>query len=401
MVDAHRKRSRGGWWLVLAFVIGATAQAAEWSGYIAGETRLFPSPPRDDTQHEENLSLSFQAEFYHEWEERRESVLFVPFLRLDQHDAERTHADVRELYWQKSAEEWELRLGIRKVYWGVTESQHLVDIINQTDMVENLDAEDKLGQLMLNYAWVQDWGTLDFFLLPGCRERPMPGREGRLRAPYPIEFDDAEYESGAAEWHTDWAIRWSRFIGQWDLGLSHFSGTSREPRLLPRIRDGHIRLIPYYDQINQTGLDVQWTHGSWLWKLETIHRSGQKRTYTALTAGLEYTLYGIFESNIDMGLIFEYLYDSRGDEASTPFENDLFFGTRFSFNDVQTTNILAGAIVDGDSGAVIFGLEAQRRLGQAWKLSVESRIFAGIPPSDVGNYFRKDDLIQIELAWYF
>ena len=47
-----------------------------------------------------------------------------------------------------------MRLGLRKVYWGVTESQHLVDVINQTEGVENLDGEDKLGQPMLNLALI-------------------------------------------------------------------------------------------------------------------------------------------------------------------------------------------------------------------------------------------------------
>ena len=51
------------------------------------------------------------------------------------------------------------RVGVGKVFWGVTESQHLVDIINQTDLVENIDTEDKLGQPMLETTWLQNWGA--------------------------------------------------------------------------------------------------------------------------------------------------------------------------------------------------------------------------------------------------
>ena len=34
------------------------------------------------------------------------------------------------------------------------------------DLVENIDTEDKLGQPMLNLAFIQDSGTVDFFVMP-------------------------------------------------------------------------------------------------------------------------------------------------------------------------------------------------------------------------------------------
>ena len=65
-----------------------------------------------------------------EW--RIDSFTFQPFIRIDQQDEERSHFDIRELAWLHVGNDWELRTGIRKVFWGVNESQHLVDIINQT-----------------------------------------------------------------------------------------------------------------------------------------------------------------------------------------------------------------------------------------------------------------------------
>jgi len=389
-------------------VLASAAGAVDWSGYVAGELRLFPSSPLDSGQHGDSLSLSAQPELYHEWEDGS-SALFVPFLRIDQHDNERTHFDIREAFWRKSWEEWELRLGVRKVYWGVTESQHLVDIINQTDMVESFDGEQKLGQPMVNAAWINEWGTLDFFVMPGFRERTFAGEHGRLRTPLPLDHDAAEYESGAEQWHVDYAVRYSHYIGSWDFGLSHFYGTSREPRLQLRLDGLNLELAPCYDIIHQTGVDVQYTSGSWLLKFEGIHRSGQGDAYSAVTAGLEYTFYQVFKSDADLGLLFEYLYDSRGDEppsllegaSLSPFENDLFFGARVSLNDVQSTMLLAGAIIDPGSGATAIGVEAERRLGENWKLSVEARVFAGAPAEDPLSYFRKDDFVQVELAYYF
>jgi hypothetical protein len=390
--------------LLLAGLLGLaqTSQAADWSGFVAGEFRYFTYSPLDDRQHDSYLSLAAEVEYYREWNNGRDSLTFTPFVRFDQHDGERGHADIRELAWVHVARDWELRAGIRKVFWGVTESQHLVDIINQTDLVENPDQEDKLGQPMVNLALIRDWGTLDLFILPGFRERTFPGAEGRLRTPLVVDADRARYESPAKDRRIDVAVRWSRTLGDWDVGLYHFSGTSREPRLLPGVdQRGAPVLTPYYDVIEQTGLDVQATKGAWLWKLEAIHRRGQGEPFSALVGGFEYTFYGVFDSARDVGWLLEYHYDDRGDAATSPFQNDLMSGLRLALNDPQSSELLAGAILDLDRGGVFYVVEASRRLGQHWKLGLEGRAFAGLHQDDPSFSLRRDDYLQLELAYYF
>ena len=63
---------------------------------------------------------------------------------------------MRELLYQRVFDQAELRVGIGRVFWGVTESYKLVDVINQTDLVENVDHEDKLGQPLVNLTFVRD-----------------------------------------------------------------------------------------------------------------------------------------------------------------------------------------------------------------------------------------------------
>jgi hypothetical protein len=301
------------------------------------------------------------------------------------------------LTWLKAADEWELRIGIRKVFWGVTESQHLVDIINQTDAVENPDGEDKLGQPMINLALIKDWGTLDLFILTSFRERTFPGPEGRLRTHPRVDTDQALYESSREERHIDVALRWSHFIGDWDVGLSHFKGTSRDPSLI--LSSGV--LIPLYEQIQQTGVDLQATKGGWLWKLEAIHRHGQGETYNASTTGFEYSFYGVFETTADLGLVVEYLYDDRNQAATSPFQNDTMLGLRYVLNDEQSTEALLGAITDLDNHALAYSLEASRRIASNWKLNIESRFYQDIPANDPLYAFSQDDYLQIDLGYYF
>lgn len=386
---------------VLLLVSSCGALAEGWSGYVAAEYRLFTQAPLDaGQQNTSNLSFSVQPEFYRSWNNGDDAVLFTPFVRWDEKDANRSHFDIRELMWVHVADEWELQLGIGKVFWGVTESQHLVDVINQSDFVENLDGEDKLGQPMVNLTLIRDWGVVDLFVLPGFRERTFASDSGRFRS-IPAIDDRSEYESAAEAKHVDFAFRWAQTFDDWDVGVSHFYGTSREPRIVPTVVQGELKLIPFYDLIHQTAVDVQVTMEEWLWKFELIHRSGQGETFNALTGGFEYTFVGVMETSIDIGVIAEYLYDDRDASTLVAFENDLFLGSRFAFNDAASSEFLFGVISDIETNARFYSLEASRRFADSWVISLEGRFVSGVSINEPLGSINRDDMIQLELARHF
>lgn len=387
--------------LLTLLAVNASATAAEWSGNVSVELRAFPNDALYAEQHDVYTSLAAQPEFHHAWDDRKQGFTFTPFARLDQYDENRTHADLRELNMYVAAPTHEWRIGVRKVFWGVTESQHLVDIVNQTDAVESPDGEEKLGQPMVNLALIRPWGTVDLFVLTGFRERTFASEEGRPRFPLPVDTDNARYESDREWRHIDGAVRYRHSAGSIDLGLSYFNGTSREPRLLVEPGSSGPVLVPYYDQIRQYGLDVQATLESWLWKLEVIHRGGQGERFSAATGGFEYTFSGVFETGMDLGLITELLYDTRNDDAPTPFQRDVMIGGRLAFNDVQSTDLLVGMIYDPELASRAYSIEGSRRIGSSLKLSVEARSYAGVDRTDPLYAYRADDYLQAELAWYF
>lgn len=390
--------------LLLLLLLSAAAWGEqEFTGEVSLETRLFPAEPLFPEQPRWlNLSLALMPQYQWTSEDGDRAFVFKPFYRYDQSDKSRTHADLREAYFEWAKDEWTVRLGVNKVFWGVTESNHLVDIINQTDLVENLDGEDKLGQLMAQVTWEPSFGTLNFFLLPGSRPRTLPGVRGRPRFGLRVDPGRRIYRDGAGEGDLDYALRYSNTFGPVDLGLSFFQGTTRDP-LFDVSRDhlGNPVLVPIYDEISQLGLDAQYTQGGLLLKLEAIHRSGQGDPYLAATGGFEYTFYDVKASGIDVGLVGEYLYDERGDRAPTPFTSDVFLGTRLAFNDTAGTSILAGGIVDVQTGATFLSVEGSRRLSDEMKLSVEARAFVGIPQDDFLAGFRYDHHLQLELTRYF
>ncbi|GAA3936270.1 hypothetical protein GCM10022277_35890 [Litoribacillus peritrichatus] len=389
-------------------LLGVNVQSAEFefSGRVGVEGRyFFETAQYEDQLNHGQASVFAEPEVYWGWNDGNDSVTFKPFIRADGQDSERSHGDIRELSYIHAGDDWELRAGIRKEFWGVTEFQHLVDVINQTDAVEDFDGEDKLGQQMINLSVVNDWGIVDLFLLPGFRERTFPGEDGRLRGPVRVDTDDVEYESSAEEKHLDVAARWTHTLGDFDVGTYWFHGTNRDPVLTPTFEDGEVVLKQYYNQMDQVGIDVQATIDEWLWKFETIYRGTDEEDFFATQAGFEYTYVGVFESAADLGWLVEYSWDSRGegdfDDPGSAFQNDIFFGSRLALNDIQSSELLAGFSSDLDHNAYSFLIEASRRFGESFKGSLDVRMFQSTHDADQIYAIRDDDHVQLTWEWYY
>ena len=399
----------------------------EISGKIALEGRWFPDEAAHPGQRGATIGHTAQATL-HVAHEDGASFTLTPFWRHDSADAERSHADLREAYLLLFGElgdgEWEARLGVDRVFWGVTEFHHLVNIVNQADLVEHPNEEITLGQLMAHLTWTADWGTLEVFVLPLHRARTYPGRGGRLRGALPVDGRRVTYESGAGEWHVDLAARYSRSLGPLDLGLSVFDGTSREPSFRPSFRlvaDGaggvlpvpH-RLVPHYAQIRQLGLDAQLTVESWLLKLEAIHRQGApslpdpprdplggERDYWAMVAGFEYTFGGIFDSEADFSLLAEWSYDERERRSTDQFQNEIFLGARLGLNDVEGTEFVASLIADADYETYTLGFEAKHNISDAWGAKIEGVVLLAVDPDDPIHDTRRDGYLGASLTYSF
>ncbi len=396
----------------------ALAGELELGGVLGLEGRAFPEKPALPGQLKHfQTSATLEGDVRWENEARTVQAVFVPFVRFDAQDEERSHGDLREAYVRYIGDEFDLLVGLGKVFWGVMESRHLIDIINQDDGLEDIDGEDKLGQPMVKLSLFQDWGQLDLFVMSGFRERAFPGIDGRLRGALLVDDDDVLFESPARHGHIDLAARYSNYFGDVDMSLSVFHGTSREPRLALNATGTALR--PIYDQITQVGLAVQYTSDATLWKLEAMGRDGYRDAFVAVSGGVEYTLYQIAGSDWDLGLLTEFHYDGRESFSFadprlaqglipfetpaplTPFDEDLFFGARLAANDMQDTQILGGAVIDVNDGSTSLFIEAQRRLGQDWTAELEGRFFANVNSQNALAGFKGDGFVTLRLARHF
>lgn len=375
----------------LSLVSGPQPLQAQWRAEVSVAGQAFGNEISEPDVSAQEAALTLSGSWRHTWDQGRQSLLVAPFVRWDP-TGERTRVDFRDLSWAYLWERWEIRLGMSELFWGVTESVHLVDVINQREPIVGGGQYVKLGQPLAAVATRQPWGSLEVILMPAFRERPFAGRAGLLWASAPVSDERAEPESGF-HWRPDAAVRWSRAVGTLDVGVSGFLGTNREPRFTSQAGTGGSPvLIAHYDRVAQLGVDLQLTDGSWLWKLELVTLDPEPGRYLAAVGGLEYAFADY------LSVFAEYAFDSRGSDATTAFADDFFAAARLLMYDGE---IRLGALIDRRSLNTVPSIQVKRRLGAASVLGLEAGGFIGRRAREPWQAVRQHTYLSLSFTRYF
>ena len=112
-------------------------------------------------------------------------------------------------------------------------------------------------------------------------------------------------------------------------------------------------------------------------------------------------MYNLGDTNTDIGILVERLYDGRGPAApATSLANDIFLGTRLALNDVNNTMLLIGAIIDREDHGIASFVEGQRRLWKRWRLELELRLLRNVEDEALRG-FRNDSFLTMRMARFF
>ena len=385
--------------LVICCVFVAPLHGHEMYHEVGVQQRQFVHEPSNALQKNSYSALSLNSFYSHSDNDQLWAAEL--WLRADQHDKQRNHVDIRELYWLHYADQYEWQVGIARVFWGVTESAHLVDVINQTDYLEGLDGEDKLGQGMLHYTQWVDSGQVEFFVLPHFNPRDFYGEQHRFALGFDVN-QHTIYQSSAKQ-HIDLALRISQTWQDLDWSINGFRGTNRDVQFLPSDNG----MTAYYGQMEQLGATLQYLMGAWIIKGEFLLRRTlsdpenqvKRADIRAFVAGFEYSQIGLFDSQFDLGYLLEYQYDSRSRQQVLG-QNDVFAGMRLALNDADSSEIIFGLLHDLSDHSQNMRLEGSMRLGEQTKIEVAAYKFK----SKGDNYLQQlenQDVIELNLYWYF
>ncbi len=367
------------------------------SGHIETEHRYYIQEGSYSEQKNYYPSLAGELEYKASFNDGSSQVKAHVFGRYDLIDQKRTHIEIREMYYQKSFKIGYTALGFRKVFWGVVESFNINDIINQKDMLEGINEDYKLGELMWQNVFINSFGTFETYFMPYHRIVEFPGANGRLRPPTNLALkNESVYKNDLENLYPSASVRYKNTFGNFDIGVNYFHGLSREPEIVLELSEIDI----FYPVINQFGGDFQYTLSGLLLKTEAIYRMSGGGNYGAFVAGFEYTFSNFLKTGGDLGVVSEYLYDERGNNTIRGMDNDLFLGLRFSGNDISSTQVLIGGILDMRKSTQLYSITASRRLNEIFKLEIKGNWFHNVSQEEFLYLFKNDSMIQLKLMMY-
>ncbi|CAH9052479.1 hypothetical protein PSECIP111854_00978 [Pseudoalteromonas sp. CIP111854] len=382
--------------LLALILIASPVWTFEIQGNLNLEQRHYVSAKEQQSEQYE-ATLSFAPELYYNHNDIEVNI--KPNARINSMDDEKSGFYFKELNLAYTSNAHEFKVGINQVFWGVTESQHIIDIINQTDTLASVDFEQKMGQPMLQYTYYSEDSSLQVFLLPHFQKPKYASKKGRLRPILVVDPSLVQFESSKGKNRQDFALKYSSRLAGIDYSLHYFNGIQRTPIL--QYSAAHNALAPLHPNMEQVGIESQLVYENWLFKLEGYHRHST-HNYSAVTAGFEYTLIGVFDSFWDINLISEYQYDSRQDPSLAQGQNDLFLGARLTLNDLDGTTALVGLVQDLDDKDTVSGrLEISSRINDSWRWRVEGWLFQADSVDEITFFARKDDFLQFSIEYYF
>ena len=371
-------------WLLLAIQVNA-----ETSGSLEITGSYFPKSL--DQSFNTNITAEAKVMGY---EDLSDFQLVYEFIfRKSLNDSGMDIVEPRQFFLSKTFGEIDAYLGYRHTFWGVVESRNLVDLINQHDMAAGISSDNRLGAPSISFEAYLGSGDFQYWYIPRFRERTF--NEKNAHPGFGLPVLPAQFAHTRGSKAPDHAIRYGNSIGEIDYAVSVFDGTAREP--LIRVEEmGSI--LPYYEQMRSVGLELQYTGDSILYKFEGLTGTQGEEDFDAAVMGTEKTVYSIFATQWDMGLIIEYQYDDR---VQALIDRTLVSGIRLTANDEFDTSLLVLYTVDDEFSQSLFGLEASRRLRNGMTLDLNYLLYN----SDEQNlpfYSLVDDSeFSLTLGYYF
>jgi hypothetical protein len=372
----------------------------QFSGMIEAEGRWFPKSSDDGVVRKLFGSLAIEPRLQFQLNDAHKFTL-TGFGRVDTATASRTHVDMREAKYEGRFGALDVTLGVDRRFWGQLEAAHLVDVVNQIDVLEDIDAEDKLGQPLAELKWIGSKASFAVMALPYFRDRAFPQRQDRPNAPMQVT-GKAIRDGVSNHWTPDFAARGTLTSGPFDVAVHYFNGLNREPRLI--MTPG--ALTPVYDRMSQFGGDALAVLGPVRLKAEGYYRRLRNdkvaagKSYGGFGLGAEYSFAGAIGAG-DLNLLAEYYHDTRGRAATSIFDRDVFAGFRYSGNDVASTEVLGGVLFDTRRSSKFVTLEASRRLSDAVKVSLDARLPVSVAADDPLRLLRDDGFVQLKLQLHF
>lgn len=389
-------------------------------GHIDLTTQTYLSKPSD--KHSNNYTVNYEIEMAY----NKDSFgAFGKFkaqqdyydIKRGEDSTDRTFLRVDELFAKYDFDNDQIMLGKNIRFWGALEVRNITDVFNITDLRSDPFESDKLGSWNATYTHYTQSGEVAIIVKFLEQDRKMAGY------PYVYQFFPSTFNydknlkaeksssrpsvylkySGTTDTH--YALDYSIILENgYDSQRYYSQTTTSNPASISTHENAYL--------VNKAITYNTLVLGSSLVKLEAVYADVLNNDvisdYYHLGFGIEHTITQAYKE-ADLGLIAEYykyetLEDDKRDdlELFELFQNDLFLGFRYSFNDGNDGSIVAGAIIDLDYDEEVYYLEYEARIFNMFKVNFDYRFID--PSPDYPTAFKlmgKHQRLSLKMGYYF
>lgn len=424
---------------IFVLLLSLNVFSIETSGDLSLENRYFKSDDNNLTN-DQSLSLASRLSV-------KTSVFGLDFsgsvkTRVDELDSTRNITYLEEFKVEKvfgGEEDYIFTFGFEKYNWRATEVFSAVDVVNSRNYDGALEDTEKFGELTVGFKKIFDGANLSVLVFPRTMKNYIPGGASRLGVG--VEVQDSYFTNGALnssdEEQLQYAVKYDQFSSWGDLSLFFTSHYDRHTPIFGNRNyvldptralcglevcpeDGTLN-TPYYFEVWDYGFYTTIPWEEWIFKSEFLKREfveditigtftgeDSQKDYEQVTLGLEYLK--SFESGKDLRLIAEMskIFGVENSYARRRFifQNDLYLGGQYLFNNSKDTTVDFGIIYDltRDINENIYLLTYESRLEKGWKVNASVRYIDAKKTTDYPQgleIFEDDHQAQLSLSYYF
>ncbi len=310
---------------------------------------------------------------------------YYDLLGKDEHN-DRSYLRLQELYMKYDLEDAQLFFGKNIRFWGALELRNITDVFNLSDFRSDPAENDKIGSWNAAYTHYTEDGEFSAIVKLYEQDRKMPAypyvyypfTNHRITYDSQLQTESSPMRpsvylkySGTAD--SEYAFDYSIvFENGYDSQRYYTAPVAPEFKVYE-----HAYLVNKFISYNTLVVDAT------LYKLEAVYTdvlyNDLISDYVHLGLGVEHTLTQIYKE-ADLGLLMEYYRygrvqnDTYSDlDLFEVFQNDLFIGGRYSFNEGNDASIVGGVMFDLQYDEQLYYLKYEGRINDIIKLSVDYR----------------------------
>ena len=358
------------------------------------------------------MKLRAQADYYDTQESAKHTD--TSYLRLD------------EFYMQYDFDEDMMLAGKNIRFWGALELRNVANVFNLDELRGDPFYTDKQGAYNISWTHYTESGEISAIVKLYEQDRAMAGvpyvyyyfpptvslsptQQLPLKYSGKLQTSTSRYRpsvylkySGTTD--TTYPVDFAFILQNGYDSQRYYTKTLMQESFFQA--DEHAYLVNKFITYDTVAV------GATLYKFEGVYANiiddALISDYAHIGAGLEHTFSSIYKQS-DVGLLVEYYKYYRFDKAKKDdlelfevFQNDLFLGLRYSFNDVSDSAVVGGGVFDLDYNEQVYYIQYDTRIFDTLKLNLDYRYIA--PSQNYNTAFHllgAHERFHLKLGYYF